>query len=100
MKTNPTAGVTIRQTSKDGGVNISSGGNVRVSGKGSVVINGKVWIDGERCYPKSLIEELDGTYEKLLNLLDECIDNLSPAWLQDRLDVERDLARARRALDL
>lgn len=54
----------ITQRSSGNSVSITSGGSVVVDGSlhGTVVSNGEVWINGERCYPHSLIEELDAAY--------------------------------------
>lgn len=59
-------------------VNVRAGGSVQigrasgtssvtqVSGHSSVVNGNEVWIDGERCYPKGLIEELDEAYKQFI----------------------------------
>jgi hypothetical protein len=67
--------------------NVKIGGNsISIGGSGSsVVVNdGEVYIDGERCYPKGLIEELDRAHQ----MLELCLE---PHAFKsgDRSNVER-----------
>src|SRR5579859_1460627 len=75
----------------------SSGVSIN-GGRLGVVVNGdQVIIDGEKCYPKGLIEELDEAYRTLVLYYEpHAITDQTPQLAK----IERHLKTVRRALDL
>jgi len=93
-------GVGTSQRASGGGTNIQAARSISISSNsGTVISDGEVWINGEKCYPSSLIEELDEAWAQLAYATG-MIPSGDVEWAHRYQEAGKRVERARKALDL
>lgn len=93
------SGDEVRVSGNSGSIVVGSRGvSVNGSVSGTVVTGDEVWINGEKCHPQSLIEELDEAYREILQA--DGAPLVDGTALECHGDAMRRLRRVRRILGL